>query len=311
MSAHHDGLVCGPDTIRALMRDLDGLLTAEAAATRLVLCGAEAVAPLRHYLLDGRPSQVFQPRRWAVRALAGLGAREALLEFIRCRSEVADPQARLGEEVVLGEAALHLATAADPEVADALLDLADRHAIPAVLEALARLGDRRALPLFVRALEDDFVRPTAERVIAQFGPEARAALIEAAISITPERADESDTSRRRRRSALDLLKAAKIEADAWRRLRRGLEDPDCEIRVKTAALVPARGSRREALAAADVLLASIRGAPWFLEDEIEDALVRIFVSRLPDFERRLGERAAETGPAARVLRHVRARLKPA
>jgi len=295
--------------IEALVRDLDVLLTAEAAATALVRHGSAAIEPLRRFLFDGRPSGVFQPRRWAVRALSALGAREILLEYLRRDHDVADREVRLGEEVVEGEAAQLLAASPDGEIVDALLTLARRRVIPGLLEALARLREPRAVPLFVHALEDDFSRPTAERALTDLDRLARDALVDAAMSKTPSRWDESGMSLRRRRSALQLLKATGLDSASWDRLRPTLDDRDVEVRVSASTLALAAGAPADVPRAVDVLLAAVPGAPWYLEVDIEDALVSYFTNRTPELVHRLGRFANEApDPVARVLRRVRRRL---
>jgi len=42
---------------------------------RLIKCGPAAIGPLRKFLMEGKPSKIFQPRLWAIRALAGLRAK--------------------------------------------------------------------------------------------------------------------------------------------------------------------------------------------------------------------------------------------
>jgi hypothetical protein len=58
-----------------LIRELDSLETGEAASKRLIKCGPTAIGPLRKFLMEGKPSKIFQPRLWAIRALAGLRAK--------------------------------------------------------------------------------------------------------------------------------------------------------------------------------------------------------------------------------------------
>ncbi|MCC6362257.1 MAG: hypothetical protein IT165_01965 [Bryobacterales bacterium] len=65
-----------------LVDGLNSLLDGESAVSALIACGPAAIDPLRRFLLEGQPSGVYQPRRWAVDALAGLGAKDILLEAI-------------------------------------------------------------------------------------------------------------------------------------------------------------------------------------------------------------------------------------
>jgi hypothetical protein len=298
--------------VDALIREMDGLLTVEAAAVKLVSHGAAAIEPLRRYLLDGRPSAVFQPRRWAVRALSGLGARDVLLEYVRRANDPIDPETRLGEDVVVGEAALLLSNFEGPEIADALLEVARRRAIPDLLKALVRICPARVLPILARALGDDFARPTAEELLGQQGSAARADLVEAATLVEPTRQEESETSRRRRSSALRLLGPIGLDADGWARLQSGLRDRDPEIRIRTAALGVAFGPPAAVQASGRVLLAAISASPWYLHEDIVDALTRFFRARPLDLERELLQEPEHAAtPRGRVLRRVRERLHTA
>lgn len=295
--------------IDTLVADLGGLLTAERAATTLVRHGAAAIGPLRHFLLGGRPSHLFQPRRWAVRALGALGAVDVLIDYLRHQPHIADDEIRFGEEVVQGEAALQLAAWGDADVTDALLEVARRRTIPGVIEALGRLRVAAALPLFVRALEDDFSSPAAARALTDLGRGALGALVDAATSATPDAEDESAMSVRRRRRALEILETIGIDAEAWRRLRTLLADRDPEVRVKVARLALAACARRDAPRAVEALLAAIAGAPSFLADEIEDALVRFVEAGVLDVGHEVRARAdAADDPVVRALRRVTRRL---
>lgn len=87
-----------------LIKWLKSLHGGEHAMFALIDCGRAAVPALKRVLYEPDPSGIFEPRCRAVKALAGIGAQEILLEFLRAPHEQTDPVARLGEESVINAA---------------------------------------------------------------------------------------------------------------------------------------------------------------------------------------------------------------
>jgi hypothetical protein len=78
--------------VQRLISELETLTTGEATVASLIAMGPVAIEPLRLYLLEGKPSSVFQPRLWAVKALAGLQAREALVAYLLQKRKLLIPR---------------------------------------------------------------------------------------------------------------------------------------------------------------------------------------------------------------------------
>lgn len=76
---------------------------AERLVAALIALGEKAIGPLRRFLLEGRPSTVYQPRRWAVQALGGLG--DSNVELPKRRSKLRQPLFRDAPEQSVGELA--------------------------------------------------------------------------------------------------------------------------------------------------------------------------------------------------------------
>jgi hypothetical protein len=189
--------------VGALRRLHDG----EKAFMDVVACGRRAIPALRELLFEREPSGLYQPRCLAVDALAALGAKEVLLDFLdNSPREIEDPVERTGEEAVINAAARALAGWSDDRVFAALLRLAeDRPSLAGVIEVLGDFRRLEALPALTAALGEDFSRDAAEAAIRKLGAAARPALERASTFRLPTEDYESETSLRRRRSVLQLL----------------------------------------------------------------------------------------------------------
>ena len=89
------------DEIGRLVERLNSLREGAQAAADLVVCGQRTVEPLRKFLLEGKPSGIFQPRQRAVESLAELGAKDVLIEYLTSDEPIPDPVDRYGEEAVI------------------------------------------------------------------------------------------------------------------------------------------------------------------------------------------------------------------
>src|SRR5262245_59637013 len=199
--------------VRELMIQLDSLLGAEEAATTLVRYGSAAVESRRRFLLDGPPRVVTEPRCWAVRALAGLGQKEILIEYLQQDGAIADPAARLAEETVQRTAALALTAWHSDEVFALLLRAAVGHPTPGLIEALGRFDRRESIPICLAALGDDLCRPWAAAVLARTANQHRDVLLHSALApVSDEEGAESPSDVRRRRAVTGLLRDVPLSA---------------------------------------------------------------------------------------------------
>ena len=142
--------------ISRLVEKLNSLLEGEEAALALTACGRRAIAPLREFLMEGKPSGIYQPRRWAVQALAGLEAKDVLLEYLRRHRPILDAVARLGEEAVQNAAAVALKQWPGEDVYEVLTGIVRRCHLPGAVATLGELGCTQAIPYIVAGLEDGY-----------------------------------------------------------------------------------------------------------------------------------------------------------
>ncbi|MFB3916345.1 MAG: hypothetical protein ACE14M_06430 [Terriglobales bacterium] len=266
-----------PDAeIQRLVESLNSLHEGELGVSMLAACGQRAIGPLRDFLLHGRPAGVSQPRQRAVRALAELGAKDVLLEYLRASRRVADPVVRLGEEAVENTAARALAKWQTEDVFQELLYVASKRPLSGVIETLATFHRVETVPYFVSALEDDVGRRPAQDALRRLGAVAWPALVETARTPDPSRQCESPSSLRRRQSALEILADADLPAQFWPKLQALLKDSDHEISTKAARIGLRIGDKADRQTAVTRLFEAVELADWFVKIEAEDCLVRHF-----------------------------------
>lgn len=278
-----------------LVAQLESLADGPEAVVRLVACGGQAVGPLREYLLAGRITSLFQPRCWAVEALAALGARDVFLEYLRQERPVSDPVLRLSEDAVESAAARALVAWPSDEVFSALLERARVRLLPGLVEALGAFRRTEAVPVLVRALEDDVCRRAAEDALRTAAPGAVPVLIRAALSPQPEAGDESPSSLLRRRSATMLLAEGEVDSDEWPRLRLLLLEDDHTLVVAAARLAARLAPRHDRRLAASRLI-EMADAGWPLSADIEDVLAELGQDASDLVETQIGRRS--TSPDA-------------
>jgi hypothetical protein len=266
------------ERVQRLVDRLNSLKEGELAVVELVACGKRAVEPLRRFLLYGKPSGIFQPRQRAVEALAELGAKDVLLEYLTFEKHISDPVDRYGEEAVENTAARLLAGWRDEEVYNVLLRLLSRKPMPGVIETIGEYRRPGTIPDFVSALGDDIARIPAEEALRKVGESARWALRDAALTPVPSAADETPSSLRRRTSALRLLAERNLSAEDWRNLAALTRDHDPEIAARACwiALLVAEESCKQL--AVRRLVDVLPEADLFLQTEIEGWLLRCFGS---------------------------------
>jgi hypothetical protein len=260
---------------RDVHRLLERLSTGECVLKELAACGRLAIGPLREFLFNGQPSLAYQPRKLAVEALAALGARQTLLEYLNRRAEISDPAARLGEQAVQAAAARELLAWRTPDVCEAILRLAEPAAQVGMIEALREIGSADAIPYFLRALEDDACRAAAEDALRRLGEAARPALLGAALTPLPSPDCERQASVRRRASALNLLAAIGVPAIWWPALRPLIDEHHPEIVVAASRLAAATAPIKDKNVTLRKLLKILPETDWFLQAEVEALLVQL------------------------------------
>jgi hypothetical protein len=245
----------------------------------VIACGEKAIPALHRILFEREPSGLFQPRCRAIEALAGLGAHNVLIEFLQADRKIADPIEHLGEDAVINAAALALANVREQRVFGLLLRLAQRPALTGVIGALGAFRRTEAIPVLVDALEEDASRHTAETALWKLGQKARAALLRTVDLKLPSGERESESSVRRRRSALKLLAELDGSRAAWSRLRHLMWDNDAKLAAYACEIGLARATTSERTDAVRRLIELLgRAEDWILRDEIETYLTIHFAS---------------------------------
>jgi HEAT repeat protein len=266
------------DTIKdifLLIGELDTLTKGEEAAARLVECGSLALTSLRTFLLEGRPRKIFQPRRWAVEALARLRAKDILLDYLFMIKNIADPEDRFGEEAVESAAARSLAAWPSEKMFRSLLKLSERRMLTGLIEALAEYKRPDAMPYFERALEDDYYRAAAEKAFEKLGVVSRDILVRSAVSPRPGLSEETPSSLRRRRSAVSILSEIGILAEHWQILRRLIKESDEELVITASKLGIGFVSKKDRVIIARRMKELESMTPWRLKEDIENILTAL------------------------------------
>ena len=264
------------DEIRSFVGDLESLRSGDLTVALLVGCGERAVAPLRDFLLNGKPRGVFQPRQRAVEALGQLGAKDVLLEYLLQKREIADAVVRFGEEAVASSAARELARWRTEEIFQFLMKLGQQRMLAGVVDALREFDRPEAAPLFLRALEDDVCRPIGEEALRRIAAMCRPELFQAARTV-PSNRDEKPSERQMRRRVVRILCDLDLSDNEWMELRPLMEDRDKEIAIMAAEMAVDWGPVKEKQEAAQFLIGCLDWAHWFLQIRIQDCLCRNYV----------------------------------
>ncbi|MFB3776686.1 MAG: HEAT repeat domain-containing protein [Bryobacteraceae bacterium] len=301
--------------ISHLIEKLNSLLEGEEAAAALVACGQRAVGPLRRFLMEGRPSGVYHPRRWAVNALAGLEAKDVLLEYLRNDRPIPDAVARMGEEAVKNAAAAALKQWPSDEVFEVLIGVLRRRALPGAVQTLGELGRTEAAPYIIAALEDDVCRAAAEEALRKMGNAAVPDLALAALNPRPDREQESPSSLLRRSSAAQLLAEIGVSQEMWTRLKPLAGETAPAILIAAARMALRAGDQTVLLAVTERLIAALGDADWYFRDGIGDVLVEIQETARPVVEQEIAMRIELPlekrigDPVLRTLLRVKRRLQ--
>ncbi|MGC2223832.1 MAG: hypothetical protein WA624_16545 [Methylocella sp.] len=207
-----------------------------------------------------------------MRALAVLEAYDVLVEYLNAPRAIADPVERVGEDAVINAAARALTGLHVARIFELLMSLAETRLLPGVVGALGRFGRLEAIPYLVEALAEDESRPAAEAALRNFGSSARQALLVAATQCSPPVGRESESSLRRRRSALQLLTEIGIQPETWPVLRHLMQDQDAKILVLVCKISLASAMESEKDAAIRCLISLLPSVDFVLTDEIERCL---------------------------------------
>ena len=238
----------------------------------VVECGDRAIPALRGIVLEREPSGLYQVRCGAVQALAALGAYDVLIEYLETERAIVDPVERIGEDAVVNAAALVLAGMRDSRVFELLIRLAQRPALTGVIGALGAFESIEALPALIGALEEDASRATAETALRKLGGSARAALLHTVNERLPSDERESESSTRRRRSALILLAKMNKPPMAWRDVRHLMLDRDAKVSAIACEIGLAQAAESERPAVIRRFIELLGADDWMLREEIETCL---------------------------------------
>jgi hypothetical protein len=208
-----------------------------------------------------------------VEALAALGAHDVLIQFLSSPREVADPVNRTGEEAVISTAAQALVDHPDERVFPLLLELANRQPLAGVIDALGSFRRAEAIPCLIKALYEDYGRRAAETALLRMGPSALSALLRTASRPAPSAEWESQSSRRARRSAVQLLTRIGVPSRQRSRLRVLMEDADPEVSVHACRAYLASAYDEEKPEVIRRLIELVPRLGWLMCEEVEECVL--------------------------------------
>lgn len=264
------------DRINNAIDRLKGLREGQIAILDLVACGQAAVEPLSKFFFAYNPSGIFQPRCEAVQALAALGARDVLVEFLSSPRDVIDPVEQAGENAVTNAVARALIKWPDDQVFSLLLEISKNKLLDGIVEALAEYGREEAIPIFAAALGEDFCRPAAEKGFCKIGVSSCPYLLQLAEHRIISADFEYDSSRRRRRSALKLFAEMHHSEDLPETIRSLVTDNDPQVALLACSISLPRLSTAERKKVAVRLIDLLNSNNWMLRSEVEDVLIQYY-----------------------------------
>jgi hypothetical protein len=292
----------GSERLREAIDTLKSLHDGERGIIAIAACGRQAIPALGALLFEREPSGLYQPRCLAVRALAALDAYDVLIEFLNAPRAITDPVERVGEDAVINAAARALTGLHDVRIFELLMSLAETRLLPGVVGALGRFGRLEAIPYLVEALAEDESRPAAEAALRNFGSSARQSLLVAAIQCSSPVGRESESSLRRRRSALQLLTEIGIQPETWPVLRNLMQDQDAKILVLACKICLESAMESEKDGAIRRLISLLPGVDFMLSDEIQQCLALHFdnVKKVVVAATQAGDPAPDDDPPRRI-----------
>jgi hypothetical protein len=292
-TVHHPG-------VHAALARLRSLHDGDMGVVETIACGDAAIPELKEILFSREPSGIYETRRHAVEALAGLRALDVLREFLAGHRDIRDPVEQTGEDAVMNAAARALGRMPDTRDLPLLIQLAREHPLAGVIETLGTFRRLDALPYFIRALGDDFLRPSAERAIMHLGRKAVRPLAEAALDRGPMFERESSSSIVRRRSVLRLLGALPTRReDLPAAFFQLVDEKDGWIGFLAIDLCLPHLSKQQSLHAVRASIRYLKSADDLLAHEIEDLLVAHYPLVAADIAE-LQKQHHETEPVWRV-----------
>lgn len=260
--------------LRTALAKLRSLHDGDIGVVETVACGNAAIPALKEMLSAREPSGIYEPRRHAVEALAGLQAWDVLRDYLADPKDISDPVERAGEDAVINAAVRALARRPDTRDLPLFFALIRTRPLAGVIEALGKFRQPGALPFFIQALEDDCLRPSAEDAILHLGGRATRLLIHTALDRDPLLDRETPSSIARRRSALRLLEKLPMRGEmlppAFFRL---VEDDDPWIALRATRLCLVYMTEPQAAKAAAGLIPHLKAPDELLAREIENILV--------------------------------------
>ena len=278
-----------PQQVESAIAELKSFQDGDLGVVHVIGCGEQAIPALRTMLFEREPSGLYQARCRAVEALAALGAYDVLIGFLEAERKIIDPVERMGEDAVINAAALALANARDQHVFELLLRLARRPALTGIVGALGAFENVDAIPVLIDALEEDASRRTAEAALRKLGRSARASLLRAVDLKMPSGERESESSARRRRSALGLLAEMDGWRGTWQTLRHLVHDDDAKVAALACEIGLARAGSAERPGLVRRLIELLAQENWVLRKEIESCLAAHFGRAQEVIERYLNE----------------------
>jgi hypothetical protein len=302
-----------PDDIERAVNGLRSLHDGEMGVMLAIFCGPRAIPALRDLLFESDRSGLYQARCRAVEVLRCLGAEDVLVEFLKSRSDAADPIERLGDDAVINAAALALVPSHDESVFRPLVSLAEQRRRPGVIKALGTFAREEIIPLMIAALEEDECRLFAERAIKAFGNRARRALLICAATLDNV-GHHSESRLRAVRSALGLLNSLGIPQGTWPALRHLIRNADPKIAVLACGICLNHAEVSDAPQAIERLVELLPEVHWVVAQDIEDTLVEHYgVARVVVARQLATSESSSVGDEDaqihRVLEHVQLRTR--
>jgi hypothetical protein len=266
-----------PSKVELAIAQLTSLHDGDLGVIAAIACGPSAISPLKAVLFSREPSGFYETRRRAVEALEGLGAFDVLRDYLRGANLPTDPVERTGDDAVMGAAAKALGHRQDARDLRLLWHLLRDRPLAGVIDAVGRFRQPATLPHMIKALGDDFLRPSAEAAIRKLGRTARRSLVEAALNRQPPVGNEPMDSVNRRRSALMLLEEISPEQCVpFETLRMLTEDTDAWIALRAARLCLPHLPDPIAKRTVSQLILLLQQADALLAEEISEVLVKYY-----------------------------------
>ena len=282
--------------LRGLIDGLRSLHDGDRVVGQLIGYGPAAIAALRDFLINGRPESTYQPRARAVEALAGLGAVDALIEFLNTPSRTLDPVVRFAEDAVENIAALELASWHTEEVFTCLYGRLCKRPQRGVIEAIGAFRRPETGRFLIGALEDDVCRLAAIDALRPIASGLHDELAAAATLRLPGSSDERPSSLLRRRAVLSLLAESPDEAGESSWALPLLEEDDPEVVLRAAQIILHANPGCVSSLIARRLVAVLPRADWTLYEDFERLLSSVHEAALPLLRDELQARSRQAPP---------------